>query len=151
MLKTLQSLFFSDRPTRDNDGESSIDAAVAILLMEVARADFDVADDELDVIRRHLVEDFGMEAGAASDLVRHAADEVDDSTGFFPFVRVLNERLDPARKSRVIETLWRVAYADAGKHYLEESIIRQIAELMYVPHSEFIRARVRAQEAAEAR
>ena len=148
MLKTLQSLFFPDQPATEETLESRVDAAVAILLMEVARADFDVAEEELDVIRRTLVDDFDMEEAAAGDLVRHAAAEVDDSTGFFPFVRLLNERLDAGQKRQVIETLWRVAYADAGKHHLEESIIRQIADLLYVPHSEFVRARVRAEEAA---
>ena len=111
-------------------------------------ADFDVAEEELDVIRRTLVEDFEMDASAAADLVRQAAEEVDDSTGFFPFVRLLNERLDAAQKRQVIETLWRVAYADAGKHHLEESIIRQIADLLYLPHSEFVRARLRAEDDA---
>lgn len=148
MLKTLQSLFFPDQPATEEALETRVDAAVAILLMEVARADFDIAEEELDVIRRTLVDDFEMEDAAAADLVHQAAAEVDDSTGFFPFVRLLNERLDPAQKRQVIETLWRVAYADAGKHHLEESIIRQIADLLYVPHSEFVRARVRAEESA---
>ncbi|MCL7751295.1 TerB family tellurite resistance protein [Guyparkeria hydrothermalis] len=148
MLKTLQSLFFPDQPATETTRETRLDAAVAILLMEVARADFDVAEDELDVIRHTLIDDFAMAPDAAEALVRHAAAEVDDSTGLFPFVRVLNEQLSPDQKGQVIETLWRVAYADAGKHHLEESIIRQIADLLYVPHSQFIRARVRAEEAA---
>ncbi|MFW6021389.1 MAG: TerB family tellurite resistance protein [Guyparkeria sp.] len=148
MLKTLQSLFFPDQPGTETERETRVDAAVAILLMEVARADFDVADEELDVMRRSLVDDFDMTADDADALVRHAAAEVDDSTGFFPFVRVLNEQLEPERKRQVVETLWRVAYADAGKHHLEESIIRQISDLLYVPHSEFIRARMRAEEAS---
>ena len=148
MLKTLQSLFFPDQPSTASTVETRVDAAVAILLMEVARADFEIADEELDVIRRALIDDFDMVEADANELVRHATAEVDDSTGFFPFVRVLNERLDQAQKRQVIETLWRVAYADAGKHHLEESIIRQIADLLYVPHSEFVRARVRAEESA---
>ncbi|MCL7743736.1 TerB family tellurite resistance protein [Guyparkeria hydrothermalis] len=152
MLKTLQSLFFPDEPASEARREMRVDAAVAILLMEVARADFDIADEELAVIRRTLVEDFDMSETDADDLVQHAAAEVDDSTGFFfPFVRLLNERLDPAAKCRVVETLWRVAYADAGKHHLEESTIRQISDLLYVSHSDFIRARVRAEEAAGSR
>ena len=146
MLKTLQSLFFPDQPATQTALETRVDAAVAILLMEVARADFDVAEGELEVIRNTLIEDFSMEREAADELVRHAAAEVDDSTGFFPFVRVLNEQLDPDQKRQVVETLWRVAYADAGKHHLEESVIRQIADLLYVPHSDFIRARLRAEE-----
>ncbi|WP_322520294.1 TerB family tellurite resistance protein [Guyparkeria halophila] len=146
MLKTLQALFFPDDRGKETAVETRVDAAVAILLMEVARADFDVADDELEVIRRTLVDDFAMARDEADELVRHAAAEVDDSTGFFPFVRVLNEQLGSDQKRQVVETLWRVAYADAGKHHLEESVIRQIADLLYVPHSDFIRARLRAEE-----
>lgn len=73
MLKTLQSLFFPDQPATETTRETRLDAAVAILLMEVARADFDVAEDELDVIRRTLIDDFAMAPDAAEALVRHAA------------------------------------------------------------------------------
>ncbi len=149
MLKTLRDLFVPDDSASTEESTRSVNAAVAILLMEVARADFDVAEDELSIIRRAMVEDFGMSQIEADDLVTHAASEVDDSTGFFPFVRVLNDHLGPADRRRVVEMLWEVAYADAGKHHLEESIIRHVAELLYVPHSDFIRAKVRVGEAAD--
>jgi uncharacterized tellurite resistance protein B-like protein len=38
--------------------------------------------------------------------------------------------------------LWRIAYASAGIDKYEEHIIRRIAELLYMPHSEFIRAKL---------
>ena len=148
MLKTLRDLFFADGNDPKASSPATVNASVAILLMEVARADFHVDPTELAVIRRTLVEDLDMSEAGAGELVEHATAEVDDSTGFFPFVRVLNEQLGPDQKRQVVETLWRVAYADAGKHHLEESIIRQIADLLYVPHGEFIRARVRAEDAA---
>ncbi|MDG4867846.1 TerB family tellurite resistance protein [Guyparkeria sp. 1SP6A2] len=150
MLKTLRDLFFPDDASSPEESTRSVNAAVAILLMEVARADFDVAEDELSIIRRAMVEDFGMTQAEADDLVTHAASEVDDSTGFFPFVRVLNDSMGPADRRRVVEMLWEVAYADAGKHHLEESIIRHVAELLYVPHSDFIRAKVRVEESGRA-
>lgn len=146
MLKTLREIFFPGGGTEPAETPRSVNAAVAILLMEVARADFEVADDELEIIATALVEDFSMSHEEARDLVEHAADEVDDSTGFFPFVRVLNDRLDPAERYRVVESLWRVAWADDDKHHLEESIIRHIAELLYVSHPDFIRAKLAAEE-----
>ncbi len=146
MIKTLKSLFFPDDSGRLAETPRSVNAAVAILLMEVARADFEVADEELALIGSVLVDEFGLSVEEANELVEHAAAEVDDSTGFFPFVRVLNDRMEPAERYRVVEALWRVALADDDKHRLEESIIRHIAELLYVPHPEFIRAKLAAEQ-----
>ncbi|MGM0516282.1 MAG: TerB family tellurite resistance protein [Pseudomonadota bacterium] len=145
MLKTLKELFFPDDTGALAETPRSVNAAVAILLMEVARADFDVAESELRVITDALVEDFGLSDEDARDLVEHAVAEVDDSTGFFPFVRVLNDRMSRAERYRVVEALWRVALADEDKHRLEESVIRHIAELLYVSHGEFIRAKLAAE------
>jgi uncharacterized tellurite resistance protein B-like protein len=146
MLKTLKELFFPDDTGALAETPRSVNAAVAILLMEVARADFDVADEERSIISSALVEDFGLSTEEAEELVEHAAAEVDDSTGFFPFVRVLNDRMGAGERYRVVEALWRVALADDDKHHLEESIIRHIAELLYVSHGDFIRAKLAAEQ-----
>jgi uncharacterized tellurite resistance protein B-like protein len=146
MIKTLQSLFFPDQPASEARRETRTEAAVAILLMEVARADFDIDDGEIDQIRRALIAEFDMSPDDADEMVAHARAEVDDSTGFFPFVRTLNERLGPEEKARVVERLWQVALADDAKHHLEESIVRQVADLLYVPHAAFVQARLRAEE-----
>jgi len=47
----------------------------------------------------------------------------------------------------VVEMLWRVAFADGRIDRYEEALVRKIAELIYVPHRDFIRARHRVQDA----
>lgn len=39
--------------------------------------------------------------------------------------------------------LWRIAYANESLHKYEEYLVRKIAELLYVPHSAFIAAKLR--------
>ena len=51
-------------------------------------------------------------------------------------------------KVRVIEMMWQVVYADGVKDHYEEHLIRQVAELLYIPHADFIRARHKAEEMA---
>ena len=51
-------------------------------------------------------------------------------------------------KVAVIELMWRVVYADGEKHHYEEHLLRQVAELLYVSHADFIRARHQAEDAA---
>ena len=38
--------------------------------------------------------------------------------------------------------MWQVAYADNVLDPIEEAIIRKVAELLYVNHSDFIRAKL---------
>jgi len=43
--------------------------------------------------------------------------------------------------------LWQIAYADACLDRYEEALVRKIAELIHVPHREFMQAKHRVVEA----
>ena len=60
--------------------------------------------------------------------------------------RVLNDHYDHAMKLRVVEMMWQLVYADGEKDRYEEHLLRQIADLLYVSHSEFIQARHKAED-----
>jgi len=51
----------------------------------------------------------------------------------------------PEQRYQLIEAMWQIAYADKVIDPQEEAVIRQVAELIYVDHSEFIRAKLSAQ------
>jgi uncharacterized tellurite resistance protein B-like protein len=57
---------------------------------------------------------------------------------------VLNKTFSAEQKQRLIEHMWRVAHADEEVHMYEDHLVRKIAELLYVPHSQFIAAKHRA-------
>jgi uncharacterized tellurite resistance protein B-like protein len=48
----------------------------------------------------------------------------------------------------MIEHMWRVAYADAELSAWEQHLVRKVADLLYVPHTAYIAAKLRAQQAA---
>ena len=52
----------------------------------------------------------------------------------------------PEQKVSVVEMLWQVAYAEGRLDPYEEALVRKIADLIYVPHREFIQAKHRIQE-----
>lgn len=41
--------------------------------------------------------------------------------------------------------MWVIAFADGVLDPIEESVIRKVAELIYLDHNEFIRAKLEAQ------
>ena len=55
--------------------------------------------------------------------------------------RRLNEELSRKEKVDIVGMLWRVAYADGHLDKYEEHLVRKAADLLYVPHRHFIRAK----------
>ena len=51
-------------------------------------------------------------------------------------------------KRRVVEMMWQMVYADGEKDHYEEHLLRQVADLLYISHAEFIQARHKAEEAS---
>jgi uncharacterized tellurite resistance protein B-like protein len=120
--------------------------AIAALLVEVLRADFDVSAAErrqvLESIRSLL--DLGEEE--CNRLLEHAERRIDEAHDLYQFTSEINRACAAADKLRLVEELWRVARADATVHKYEEHLIRRVAELLHVPHRDFIGAKLRAGE-----
>ena len=47
---------------------------------------------------------------------------------------------------QLIGAMWAVAYVDGNVHRYEEHLIRRTAELIYVPHAQYIEAKLTARE-----
>ena len=78
-------------------------------------------------------------------LVREAEDRSKQAVSLYELTQELDRALTAEAKTRIVELLWRVAFADARKDAHEEHRIRQIAGLLHVRHAEFIAAKIRAQ------
>lgn len=49
-------------------------------------------------------------------------------------------------KARLVELMWQVSFTDDHMDKYEEHLIRRVADLLYVPHRQFITAKLRAQK-----
>ena len=88
---------------------------------------------------------FSLSAERVDELIELAAQEADQAVDHFQFVRLVNEHYDYADKVALVELMWQLAYADAALDVHEEHRIRKLADLLYVRHSDFIRAKLRIQ------
>lgn len=124
--------------------EQARNLAVAALLVEVLRADYEVSAAEraqvLDSIRGSL----GLDDAQCADLLAEAEQQVDRAHDLHQFTAELNRALAHDEKLRLVEQMWRVARADSVVQKYEEHIIRRIAHLLHVSHREFIAAKLRA-------
>ncbi|MES1925785.1 TerB family tellurite resistance protein [Salinisphaera sp. T31B1] len=126
----------------ERDPERAKRIAAAVLLLEMAHADHEHDLAEYDEIRRQLKTHFSLDDVEVEDLIDAAAPRAEQSVSLYSYLKTLNDGLAPEEKREVLEMLWRVAYADQRLDAQEEHLLRELAELLYLPHSEFIRAKL---------
>jgi uncharacterized tellurite resistance protein B-like protein len=117
--------------------------AVAALLVEVLRADYQAGDDERHQVARSIGDLLHLGPAESAALLELAERRIDQAHDLFQFTSMINRSYSAAEKQRLIEHLWRVARADETIHKYEEHLIRRIADLLHVSHSSFIAAKLR--------
>jgi uncharacterized tellurite resistance protein B-like protein len=122
------------------------DIAIAVLLLECARADFDRQPAELDAIRSALGEQFGLEGAQIDRLMGDAARSAASAVSLHGPVSRLNAELAPDEKRSLMRWMWRVAAVDGRVDPHEEHLLRRVADLLYISHADYIRAKLDAVE-----
>ncbi len=125
----------------------SIELATAALLIEVSRADAHLDAAEKQSVVQALIEQFQLPAADIDELVRLAEDEVEEAISLYQFTRLVNENYAYEQKLQLIEAMWRVAFADGELDKYEDYLVRKVADLIYVSHTDFIRCKLRVAEA----
>ncbi|OEE56228.1 hypothetical protein A1OS_22285 [Enterovibrio norvegicus] len=118
--------------------------AMAGLLCEVAGADHELDAREEVAKTRMLSVLLDIDDEKAKSLVDQAQGESAQSVSLYDYTDKLRQ-LEPEQRFELIKAMWEVAYADGRLDPLEESVIRKTAELLYVDHPLFIKAKLDAQ------
>ncbi len=100
-------------------------------------------------MRKALARAFELGDSELAELVALAEAEQDAAVCLHGFTRTINDSLDLEQKARIVELLWSVAYADGDLDRYEEHVIRKVSELLYVPHADYIAAKLRAEQHAQ--
>jgi len=150
MLRALTNFFDqafgADGEATAHSRDQDLRLATAVLLVEVARADFAEDELELDTVADLLDNHLAMPRGEAEKLVAEARQHADRSASLQSFTRQLHEELGVEEKLRIVEMLWEVALADEILDKHEDHLIRKVAGLLYVSHSDLIRVRNRVRD-----
>ena len=143
MLDRIKAFFTS--PDEDaGDDEAALHLAAAVLLIEVAKADHVLEDLELERMKAVLRDSWGIGERDLADLVSVARDTADADVSLHRQIDLINRHFEPAQKLNLVRGLWQVACADGKVHHHEELLVRRLADLLYVSHSDFIRCKHQA-------
>lgn len=123
--------------------------ACCALLMEVAQLDSSGIGPKREAVAQAMWEQFAIPDEDLAPMIEIAGRQENRLTSYYRPIALLNRRYTPERKVRLVEQLWRVAMADGDIDIYEEHLVRKFADLLYVPHTDFILAKHRVQEAVK--
>lgn len=155
MLRAIQRFFDSridpgHRDVRQSDGHR-LQVATGALLIEMMRSDAESTENERTVVLAALRSKFDLTEDETRELVELAEAEADDSIDHYQFTSLIKTGFSPQQKEKVVEYLWAVAFADDNADEHEEYLVRKVANLIGVPHKDFIAAKLRARDGGESK
>ena len=114
LLTKLTALFSGTKATSDETPLRALELSCAALMFEVARSDFTIDETERESIRLLLTENFALSAEDVATV---------------------------EQKRQLLTMMWSVALADDTLSRYEEHVIRKVADLLYLPHHDFMLAK----------
>lgn len=145
MWQKLKALFEGeDGGSAPVDSQRRLQLATAALLVEVQRADHELDAAERAAIADLLQRRFGLAPAEVDELLADAAAEADATVSLHAYTQLLKSHLDAEARKRLLAMLWEAAYADGELHMNEEGLVRKVADLLYVPHRDFIATKLAA-------
>lgn len=119
----------------------------AALMIEVMQADFSLDEREQQAFISVLKQSFDLDENEVIELEELAHAKVEEATSLYEFTRQINDNFSAGEKLELIKNMWRVAFADGEIDRYEDGVIRRVAELIYVAHSDFIRMKLEVKNA----
>jgi uncharacterized tellurite resistance protein B-like protein len=146
MIDKIKSFFSKNVLEPEAETSSPDQLATAALLIEVMVIDGDLDDQEMQAIAGTLSNMLDLTEEQIDQLIELSKEEVAEATSLYQFTKEINEHFDVEKKLSLMTAMWRVAFADGHLDKHEENIIRRVADLLHIRHSEYIRCKANARD-----
>jgi uncharacterized tellurite resistance protein B-like protein len=140
MIDKIIALF---KQQEDQSESHKPELAAAALLVEIMNADHEISQQEAKTIKGILFDTLFITEEVAEALLTNAQQQVHEANDLYQFTEVINSRYSYNEKVSLIESLWKVAYSDQQLDKYEEHMVRKIADLLHVSHSDFMQCKLR--------
>jgi uncharacterized tellurite resistance protein B-like protein len=144
MFGAIKALFQAPPGERKESKQEQVHLVAAALLVETARADFSEHAAEQVTLEILVANTLQLDKQQVSELIAAAENSADTATSLYEYTRVINDQFSGEEKLQLIGAMWKVAYADDDLNKYEESLIRQVSDLIYVSHKDYIRCKMMA-------
>ena len=116
----------------------SLEMACTVLLCEVMRADHHFDHDEKNKIQQLIKNKFNLSDLEVNNIFDEALAKSEVSNDLYTYTSLINQNYHTDEKIALVQMLWQLALADGEIAPIEHHLIRKIADLLYLRHSEYI-------------
>lgn len=116
-------------------------ASVSLMLM-LANADFNLANEETALVEQYLQRELALSASEAKQVCQQAIKRADEAVSLHEFTTELKQ-LNYDTRLKLMEQLWQQAYIDNELDPNEEAMLRKIADLLFIRHSDYIQTKLK--------
>lgn len=132
-----------DASLTEEENIQKIHVAACALFLEMAHIDGEFSDVERERIVSALQSDFQLSGDDITALMNATKKELEDSIDLWQFTNRINEHFGIEDKIRILETVWKVAYADGTLDRHEDYLVHKMAELLRLSHKQLIQAKLK--------
>lgn len=151
MIAKLKALFSAEAKTASpEEKQKQLQQACAGLFFEVIRADFEQSPEEINKVKEILHQQFSLANEDLQELVDDSKSSAKENIALHPLTSLINDNYEYEERVKLISLMWEIAYADGNLDKYEDGVIRKVADLLYVRHSDFIKTKLAHAEAGNA-
>ena len=147
MIDKLKSLFGAAATQRSSvDVEFSIDRvypATCAILLELANIDGEFSESERDHIISVFKKRYNLPEEDILELMEASEKELKESIDLWQFTNLINQNFSLEEKIQIMETVWKVAYADGILDENEDYLVHKVANLLRLNHKQLIDAKLK--------
>ena len=147
MIDLFERFFGKGAAEASSDKEEAVShdlmLATCALLLEMANIDGEFSVSERDGIIRILREDYRLSDEHATALIEAADEELKKSIDLWQFAKLINQNYSTDEKLQIIETIWKIVYADGRLDKHEDYLVHKLANLLRLTHEQLIDAKLR--------
>ena len=131
----------SSRPPRHD-----IHLATCAIFLEMANIDNEFSDDEREHILLIFQREYNLDREEVLELKKASREVLDKSLDVWQFTNAINQHYSNEEKSRIVELLWELVYADGKMDGHENYFMHKLARLLRLTHRDLIDAKLRVIE-----
>lgn len=126
--------------------EHQLRLATGALLLEMCRADFKIHAEERRSIARAIKDGFSLSLEETRELMEAAETQSECAVSLQIYTSLIKDHGTHQQKLKLIDDLWRVAFADNELHDLELNLVNRIAGLIEISPRIVARARAKIEQ-----
>lgn len=132
----------SEEQSQD-DLEKKLKVAACVLILEIAKSDYEFSAQEKEAVRDILKNNLGVAEEEIDEILNIAEKERNENIDLWEYTRLINQNYSFEAKKKLVEMFWKIIYADGILDQYEDHLVHKLTDLLHLSHQDLIEAKLK--------